>query len=620
MDQLLSLKEEADDAYFNSESPIMSDNEYDILCQILEGTKPTIGCLPRTDKVKLPVHMGSLTKYNDEKSLNLFLEKFNHKSFNVQEKLDGVSCLYVRNSDGEIRLYTRGNGTLGTDITHLLISGLKIPHVSNYKRSFMVRGELIMSKKIFEEKYSHDFKNIRNMVSGQLSKKNPNNDIIRDLDFVAYEVIESESYQKSVVEQYRFLNTFNFKVVYNRIITRDYLKQKVLMDYLNRRKEKSKYQIDGLVITITKEYIRNDCDNPKYSFAFKIQGEVVDGLVECVKWNLSKNGKYKPQIFIKPVNLNGVTISSLTGFNAKYILENKIKHGSILAITRSGDVIPHIVAILKKGDGEIELPKQSVWNSVDLYHNSITTPDEVTIKKMVYFFTSLNCLNCKEKTILKIYNFGYKTIESIIQAKVDDLTQINGIGNVLATKLSTSIQTKVREASTHELLAALNSFGEGIGLKKILNINLNCPENLDVKGLSPTTLKEKVLPVWEESLNRVKNIKKLVGIDHVETDHVGIDHVDGPLCYRIFVFTGFRDSFLEKQIIDLGGRVTTSVSKKTTDLIVANLNSKSSSKLLKSKQLGIKISTKSEILSEIETLVLKPKEIEYDHYTSSEEE
>jgi NAD-dependent DNA ligase len=477
------------------------------------------------------------------------------------------------------------------------------------------------------------------MVSGQISKKTPDQTIVSDLDFVTYEVITATKYQKVVEKQCQFLKTLDFKVVYNRIIHRDFIEQPVLMDYLNRRKKKSEYQIDGLVITTTDKYIRNESDNPKYSFAFKIQGETAEVEVDRVKWNLSKSGKYKPQIFIQPTELCGVTISSLTGFNAKYIVTNKISRGAILLITRSGDVIPHIVAVLKEGNNIINLPEHSRWDSVELYHTFETSPSEMVIKQMVYFFSSLKCLNCKDKTILKIYNAGYKTIESLIEAKIDDLSNIDGIGFKLATKLLTSIKTNIRDASIHELLAAINSFGEGIGLKKIQNIDLNNPNDLTIKGLSEATIKEKILPVWDVSLARVQNIKKMVGISPLtdigqraerngELDmrpHVSEGSSAPRLLNKIYVFTGFRDTALEKQIMDLGGKVTSAISKKTTNLVILNEIKKSSTKLLKAKDLGIKIITKEELMIKIKNIKkqeTKTKiEVDYSsHYSSSDED
>ena len=601
--KLLKLKNTADTAYFNTGSPIMSDEAYDGLCQHIASTcqtggcKEGVGCLPHLDKVRLPTYVGSLTKYNDNKKLKNFLSKFNHKSFFVQEKLDGVSCLYVY--DGSVSLYTRGNGVFGTNISHLLRYGLNVPtSTSLFKNHFMVRGELIISKKIFKDKYASEFKNSRNMVSGQLSAKDPDGTIISDLDFVAYEVIEPQlRYQKPLGEQYQFLKCHSFKVVYNRKVERELIEQTILMDYLERRKNKSKCQIDGLVITIDGEYERNESDNPKYAFAFKIQGETAEVEVAHVKWNLSKSGRYKPRICIKPVELAGVTISSLTGFNAKYVVANNISSGTRLLITRSGDVIPHIITVLSNAQKGVSLPQNSKWgSSVDLYHNFKKTPNEVVVKQMVHFFTSLGCLNCKDKTILKVYNAGYKTIESIIEASVEDLSGIEGIGRVLATKLISSIQTNVKDATVFDLLAALNCFGEGIGLRKIQNVDLNDPKK-QVKGLSQVTINEKILPVWDRSLERVKNIKKMVGVNLVpENQPPPSRGGDCALAGRTFVFTGFRDASLEKQIVDLGGKVTTSVSNKTTDLIISDDGNSSSSKFIKAKHLGIKITTKFNLI------------------------
>ena len=632
--KLKKLKEKADYAYFNTGVPIMTDEEYDGLQRKLDSlsvavedvedaSSKSIGASPpeHLKKIQLPVHMGSLTKHNDDEKLNNFLTKFNHKTFVVQEKLDGVSCLitYV-SSTNCTNLYTRGNGSIGTDITHLIDCGLKIPQsIKCVKEDFMVRGELIISRDIFKDKYSAHFKNIRNMVSGQLSKKNPSKDIIQDIDFVSYEVITTTKFQQSAVKQLKFLKKCGFKVVNNRVIQREQINQEVLMDYLNRRKKKSLYEIDGLVVTIDGEYTRNNAENPKYAFAFKIQGETAEVKVNCIKWNLSKSGKYKPQIFIEPVVCSGVTISSLTGFNAKYIAENKICCGTTLLITRSGDVIPHIIAVLD-GCGTPELPDNSRWDSVDLYHNFEQTPDQVIVKQMVHFFTSLKCLNCKDKTILKIFNAGYNTIESVVALVPDQLSGIEGIGDTLASKLINSIQTRIREATVHELLAALNSFGEGIGLKKIQNIDINNPHVL-IKGLSETTLKEKILPVWETSLNRVYTIKKLVGADFASNDDCG-NNGYLPLLGEIFVFTGFRDASTEKQIEIFGGKVTSAISKKTTCLVVNSEVGKTSTKSLKAQSLGIKTITKIQLLDRIKKLIQgehKP-EIDYDSYSSSEEE
>ena len=121
----------------------------------------------------------------------------------------------------------------------------------------------------------------------------------------------------------------------------------------------------------------------------------------------------------------------------------------------------------------------------------------------------------------------------------------------------------------------------------------------------------------------MKKIKKMVGIEHFEEncDSIKSDDFDGPFKDKVFVFTGFRDAALEKQLVELGGKVTTAISKKSTDLVVATENNtKSSSKLLKAQSLGIKITTKTDLVKKIKNIERDMIKIDYDDYGSSEEE
>lgn len=631
-----TLKYKADIAYFNSDTPIMKDEDYDALCNHFK-LSATVGCSPTFGKkVELPVFMGSLTKYNTEEKLKSFLSKYDDIEFIVEEKLDGVSCL-LRVEGKRVTLYSRGNGTVGTDITHLIGCGLQLPSLSGVS-ALMVRGELVVSNENFA-KYRNEFKNARNMVSGQLAKHSPDSDVLKDIDFVAYEIIDpNATLQQSYAEQIDKLRLLEFKVVYNRKLKQHKINESELSAYLSRRKQKSKYQIDGLVISVNKPYTRSSSDNPKYAFAFKIQGETAETVVTEVMWALSKSGKHKPRVLVEPVKLSGVVISSLTGFNARYIVDNHIVTGAKILITRRGDVIPHIVAVLET-DRKImlELPKNSTWRSVDLYHIFRDDPQDVVIKKMVYFFTSLNCLNCKDKTMLKIYNAGFTTIERVIEATVEELqnpasptlSTADGIGIKLAHKIASSIYTQVQNATYHELLAALNVFGEGIGLKKIQTIPIQSSvddlQNSKFDGLSTYTMVNKIIPCWIDGLNRVKHIKSLVGILTSQGAQMGeglrqVLVQNGGFGGRTFVFTGFRDSSLEKRIVELGGKVTSSVSQKTTDVIFNTLDGKHSAKLLNAKKVGCKLTSKTDFVKSLQLLTRPTTEIEYDTYSCSDEE
>jgi DNA ligase (NAD+) len=611
---MTDLKNRADDAYFNSGRPIMTDEEYDKLIQYM--VVPNIGIQPNTRKTPLPVWMGSLTKRSTLRAPQSGTPQSGTpqsgtlpvKNYIIQEKLDGVSCLYVCKNK-IVHLYTRGDGKIGSSITHLLKQNLNIP---TPKEDIMVRGELVIQRCIFEDKYKQYFSNPRNMVSGYVNKndtKDPNG--MKDIDFVAYELILPTEKQLPLDQQLLYLQDAGFKTVYHRVIDSWLMEEGALLDYLSRRKRKSKYLIDGLVITNPGSYIRNIEGNPEYSFAFKNKSEnVSEAIVDNVKWNLSKGGLYKPQIYILPIKLENVTISSLTGFNARFILNNKIGPGTKLLITRSGGVIPHVLAVLES-KGEIILPPNSKFNNVDLYYIGCDSP-EIAIKQLAHFFSSIKAANCKERTLEKLYTSGLKTVEDIVGASVQDF---NCVGKVLALKIHTSIQTCISNSTTIELLAALNAFGEGIGLKKLQTLNLDNPE-IGCKGISMTAFQTKILPVLQEQLDRVRRLKNLVddglavhddglavhddGLavhdDGLAVHDDGLAVHDDRLLNQTFVFTGFRDPFLERKIYFYGGKVSSSVSKKTSYLVVDGPTNKKSTKIIKAENLQIPIITKDRLL------------------------
>lgn len=624
LESLKRLKAEADQAYFNGGEPIMSDGEYDRLCARVARVgigEAGVGFVPPpTNRVKLPIPMASLNKCNDVKTLSLFLKKWPTSTtrFAVQDKLDGVSCLYVYD-DGSVKLYTRGDGSIGTDVTGLVDQGLVLPDAPTGER-LMVRGELIVAKKIFKNLFSHQYSNARNMVSGQIVSKSPDPRILEKLDFVAYELVSfGNQTQQSVVDQHHLLKSLGFKVVHSHVLDTVDVTRAGLAEYLTDRKLESAYDVDGLVLTATDPYVRSRVlENPKYSTAFKILGETASAVVVEVEWNMSKSGRYKPRVAIEPTRLGGVTISSVTGFNAKYVLDNAIVSGTKLTITRSGDVIPHILKVETTPGAVVELPKNSVMRGVELYHvfdNEQDLPAEMLIKKMVYFFSSLGCVHCKDKTVGKFFAAGLKNVEAVIREAVSKKPNVltDQVGFAVAIKISASIVEQVQNRSLHELLAALNAFGEGIGLKKIQGINLSCLDgdaepSLPIKGVSSATAREKIYPVLAARVARANAIKDIVSREKKEVPKK--PKVYGDLFKgRSFAFTGFRDFRLEDAVIRNGGTLSATVSKTTSYLVFVEAPRRLgqvSTKTAKAESLGVTLIHKSDLEKMIQAQPVKP--------------
>ena len=275
--------------------------------------------------------MGSMDKIKpDTNALTTWASKY-HGPYVLSCKLDGVSGLYT--TEGTVpKLYTRGDGKVGQDVSHL-IPYLRLPKT----KGLVIRGEFIIPKLLFEKKYSTKFANPRNMVSGIINQKSVN-EIIKDVYFVAYELIKPV---KKPSEQMAFLGTLDVE----RVLFKDetVLTNELLSQTLVEWRQKYVFEIDGVIVTNDAIYERKP-GNPDYAFAFKmvLSDQVAEAKVVDVIWTPSKDGYLKPRVQIEPINLGGVRIEYATGFNGSFIYDNKVGFGATIELIRSGDVIPHI--------------------------------------------------------------------------------------------------------------------------------------------------------------------------------------------------------------------------------------------------------------------------------------
>ena len=285
IEDIINLITIANDAYYNESKSILTDQEYDTIKDEFEKREPnnpifkTIGApISTEDKVKLPYNMGSMNKYKDYKSINNWLQKYKG-TYIITDKLDGNSGLLiytpVPNSNNiEVKLYSRGNGEYGRDLSYV-VDYINIPKLKNLKKELSVRGELIVSKKNFD-KYKNTYANSRSMVNAILSKKETSKGFLRQIDFVAFELIDPPLIPS---DQFKYLNTLGFKIPNITMETRpnllkwDSLVDSTLYQLLQSHKSNALYDIDGLIITIDRINERNKEGNPKYSFAFKANDE-----------------------------------------------------------------------------------------------------------------------------------------------------------------------------------------------------------------------------------------------------------------------------------------------------------------------------------------------------------
>ena len=484
-----------------------TDNEYDIMVEYYQ-TKfnivlTNVGApISSKSKVLLPYEMWSMDKIKpDTDALSNWLKKYaNPSSYIISSKLDGVSGLlcYV---NGKINLYTRGDGKIGQDISHL-IPYLRLPKLIDLTsgQSLVIRGEFIIQKKVFKEKYEKEFANPRNFTAGQINRNDPDKDKIGDLDFVCYEVIEPFNLYPSA--QLVLLKKYQFCTVSSASITGNSLTNENLSKLLIETREKSLYEIDGLICAHDKVYPRTS-GNPLSAFAFKmiLQEQMAEAKVIDVIWSASKDGYMKPRVQIEPLVLGGVTISYATGFNASFIQKNKIGLGAVIQLIRSGDVIPHIQSIIIAATNPImpqNYPDGYKWteSGVDLILTDLTMDNEVREKNITNFFKKIEVDGLGQGNISRLIASGYDTIAKICQMKQEDFLKVEGFAKKMAEKIYSGIQSQLATIPLHKLMVASNIFGRGFSDGKIASILEVCPTILT----GPTTNQPLIKGISEKSM------------------------------------------------------------------------------------------------------------------------
>ena len=614
INSLKEIKSYLDDKYYNTgEKTEFTDYQYDILKDyIIKNDKDyenTIGSKIREDnnRVKLPLYLGSLDKIKleDTNKLENWLVKFKSEEYVISDKLDGVSALFVCEK-GDMKLYTRGDGIIGADISHLIKYIKDIP--KEVKEDIAIRGELIIKKIVFETKYSEKFANARNMVSGLVNSKSLR-DGVKDVNFIGYEIINQSKLQIKPSIQFKKIKELGFTNVRNDKIP--IIEMDILSEILLKNLQNNDYEIDGIIIQSNQEYVRNIKDNPKYQFAFKmtLDSNLIEAEVEEVEWNVSKHKIIKPRIKIKPVNLNGVKITYATGFNAKYIFTKSIGKGTIVKITRSGDVIPFIVEVIKCSDNP-DIPEiEYTWdeNNVDIIANNDI--DNISDIKMISsFFQNMDIKCISEATVERMYNHGLTNLKKIFEASQKDFENIDRFGPKLAEKIYNNIHNGLQNISIDVLLGSTCLFGYGMGKRKIKVLMDEIPDLFNiykkltdeellnkinkVEGFSNIT-SQKILDNIEKADKFLKDIDKFVTYKNTKIDNTIMNN---KLKDKTYLFSGFRDKELETKIILHGGKMVTSISKNLSFLIIKEHTEKDSSKVQKAKDLNIPIVLKDKFI------------------------
>jgi NAD-dependent DNA ligase len=412
---------------------------------------------------------------------------------------------------------------------------------------------------------------------------------------VAYQVVGNED---SKMDQLNQLEREGFDITPYFICDGSALTDEFLSTHLDERRDDTDYAIDGVVLDVNcakkraKMNPTRDTLNPEYSIKYKVADEsnLAIATVNGVTWNVSKHGFLKPQVNIDPIDLVGVTISNATGFNAKFISENGIGAGAKVKITRSGDVIPFILEVVKSVTPD--MPAENCeWNEtgVDLVLLDKDNNDEVVINQNIDFFSKIEAPMLKEGNIRKLFEAGFDAPEHIIKADRSTLVSIIGENG---NKVFDGLEGRLTDIPAYKLLGAFSTErGMGVrkfkklqnvvGLNDLVNGQVTMAHILSVEGFEAKSAAKAMIVLGEFGTF-------LADIEDCYSWEVEVDTSGGSMEGHKVVFTGFRDADLQEAVEKAGGEMQSGVSGKTTMLVTKDPN-RTSGKVQKARDKGVAI-------------------------------
>lgn len=612
-----------DQAYFNDDE-LIPDARYDAIKRYLAMSDPQndylheVGSDVRGGKVDLIHPMGSLNQFDTDEEIKAWVHKHDlyTNTFIATRKKDGYSTSAFYNNGGGVRIgFSRGNGFKGADVTrHLTRMKLKLPQQIDFP-NLEIRAEAIISKENFEtlramgvksRSTGKPYKNPRNMVSGLMNSSEISPDIIKYIDIIVYHVW-NDTHHATKEEQLLWLQDMGFTIPHYEILTVDQLNEKHLVPVLNKHRDESQYEIDGLVIEVNENVKREGISptrahalNPAHSFKYKVASEdnVAFPIVKKVVWNISKHNYAKPTVWFDGVPLVGVTVQKATGFNAKFIIENGIAPGAKIKITRSGDVIPFILGVVEPNDdydheedireqfGEFHWTKNDKGEEVDIVLDQTT--EEAAIGKAVDFFTKVGVDKLKEGNIRLLFACGFDSTAKIINASIEDMNF--AVGNSDAAVIHPSLRKSLNGITLAKLMGASSLMGRGMGVRKMEKIYDAIGDNI-LQADVATIARLDSFDV-KSARKFVDNLPNFLAFYEEIKGHATIAQpkivTDGALVGETVCFTGFRNKQLEERFTNAGAKVASSLSKSVTILIAADPE-ENSTKLTKARQQGTRI-------------------------------
>lgn len=643
MKELIPVLSDAAKAYYQDDREIMSNQEYDRLYDELRSLEEETGIIladspthqvgyEAVDYLPKEEHESPMLSLDKTKDVETLREFIGPRKTLLSWKLDGLTIVLTYEGGELKKAVTRGNGVVGEVVTGNAGKFKNIPLRIPFRGRLVLRGEAIISYPDFERinaslpESETRYKNPRNLCSGSVRQLNNEITAKRNVRFYAFGLVSAEDtdFQNSRENQLLWLKAQGFETVEYRIVTASTLDE--AMAWFSSAVTKTPFPSDGLVALYDDiaygESLGQTAKFPRNAFAFKWADEMVETELLYVEWSPSRTGLINPVAVFAPVELEGTTVSRASVHNVSVVKELKLGIGDHLMVYKANMIIPQIAENLTES-GNLPIPDTcpSCNGPAILKTENETTVlfcenPECPAKKIKAFalFASRDAMNIdglSEATLEKFLARGFirepADLFELEQHK-DEILDMEGFGEKSFENLQASLNN-ARRTTLPRVLYALGIPGIGLANAKLIcrhfdddleKIRTADPEEIgSIDGIGPV-LAGNLTAFFsdEKNLRIVENLMRelILEKETVRTNQ--------PLAGESFVITGSLLHFgnrseLKNLIEELGGKVTGSVTGKTTCLI-NNDTTSNSSKNKKARELGIRIISEEELLSRIQ--------------------
>ncbi|MFK7932504.1 MAG: NAD-dependent DNA ligase LigA [Saprospiraceae bacterium] len=650
--------------YYVKNDPVISDFEYDTLFKQLEKIEadqpdlitpdsptqrvssdltsnfPSVEHLTPMLSLDNSYNAEDLLEFDKQVKKNALLAEDTEVEYVVEPKYDGGSIALVYEDNQLVRAATRGNGRKGDEITNNARAIRSVPLQADFNSRGIhrveLRGEVLIRKDNFakinqqrEAAGQSVFANPRNAATGGLRVKDPNEAANRSLAAFIYQVgYATNATGESVLETLEthdesiaLLGDLGFKIpTVERKLCKNIQEVAAFCQKWQDEREDYTYEIDGMVVKVNSRFLQEKIGytshHPRWAIAYKFKAKQATSKLINVEYQVGKIGSITPVAKIEPVQLAGVTVSSISLHNEDFILTKDLHFGDTVLVERAGDVIPYIVKAMEElrdgSEEKIIFPTECPINTTDQPVALVRGEGEAAqrcpncvcgqqdLQRMIFHVSkpAMDIDGFGKSLVEKFFDLGWlKNLADIYRLDYEQVRELEGFGKRSAANLEKAIE-KAKHNPIHRLLHSLtiHHLGKKVSkliaaeIKHVLDLqNWTLEDYTNIKDVGPVVAQN--VTEWFQQARNIELLKEMeeagVNLTQTEADKPQVVSADAPLIDKTILFTGTLQTMSRKEAqtkaTAAGARNISAISSKLNILVAGE---KAGSKLKKAQALG----------------------------------